>query len=329
MFTLIKQQAQKLAHKLPNPQALIPSRASSTVAKSVEPAPKVEKQKPAKKASKQNLESIIDAVLISGVVLPSYPGVLQQIDALVAKPEFSLNELAALIEKDPGLTAAVLRIANSPVFGLNKKAVNVNIAVTILGLARVTSIVRSVALREAMDGFVDTRLLETLWGRFSKIGYIAGYLCGRSKIATYADQAYTVGMFHGTGAFILAKRHPEETKPLLNAPESLLTNLERLGQENAIDLASLSGVVARSWRLPSEVIVAIMRQQHWISLEGNPASYAVLLQLAISVVDGWDAKEDIALWDYAQNELGLRPHDLLNAVVQSIEYNENKEPELE
>lgn len=235
-------------------------------------------------------DPLVDAVLMSGVVLPPYPALLTELDHLMARDDFELPRLVELVGRDPSLTAALLRVANSPVFGLRQSVSGLLQAISVLGLARARAVLTSAVLREVLREYGAPALVQTLWRRFSEIGELATSLASHSSLLkTRADLAYTTGMFHGTGSFILIKRFPRETSVLAHAEADFEATIAQLDAELGTDHAAIGAMVARGWRLPPEVVKAIAQQHQSLPASGaadpgNRLTY--LLRLAIALHDG-------------------------------------------
>ena len=65
--------------------------------------------------------------------LPSLPAVLQELIASLNDADMDTTLLAHQIERDQGLSAKVLRMANSSFYGLPRKVGSIHDAVTVLG----------------------------------------------------------------------------------------------------------------------------------------------------------------------------------------------------
>jgi len=253
---------------------------------------------------------VVDAVLMSGVVLPPYPALLEQLDHLMARDDFELGRLVDIVNRDPSITAALLRVANSPVFGLHQAITSLRQAVTVLGLARTRAVLRSEVLRDALRGYADPSLVHALWERFGEIGNLAASLATRSgTLRAQSDQAYSAGIFHGTGCFILTKRYPNQTLWLGHVGSDFESRMEQMDAALGSDHAAISAMVARGWRLPREVTEAIAQQhrlRHSPELISRADPLPCLLRLAIVLHDGSATPEDWPeLWETARDKLGL------------------------
>jgi len=77
---------------------------------------------------------------------PSPPAIALQIVALASDPEIDVGKVAATISKDPGLTAKVMRVANSPLYSKRRRSENLRQALVALGLNAATTLALSFSL---------------------------------------------------------------------------------------------------------------------------------------------------------------------------------------
>ncbi|MDI3531457.1 MAG: hypothetical protein PWP60_1307, partial [Candidatus Atribacteria bacterium] len=69
--------------------------------------------------------------------LPALPAVVQKVMELVEDPRSSAQDIEAVLKKDQGLTAEVLRLANSAFYGIPRRISTVSEATVFLGFKTV------------------------------------------------------------------------------------------------------------------------------------------------------------------------------------------------
>ncbi|MBD3236365.1 MAG: HDOD domain-containing protein, partial [Candidatus Eisenbacteria bacterium] len=84
--------------------------------------------------------------------LPSLPGVALKILGLCREPETSTRDIAECVGQDPALTAKVLRVVNSPVYGFRSEITTLSHGTALLGLNAVRSIALSFSLVRGLQG---------------------------------------------------------------------------------------------------------------------------------------------------------------------------------
>jgi len=187
--------------------------------------------------------------------VPPLPSAAHDISILVEGPNPDLAELAKTLGKDPVLTARVLRVANSPFFGLSRRVATAREACIVLGLHTLRNLVLSAAAVEAFDH--DGRLNE-IWVHSARTATIARHLAVRLDGAS-SDAAFTVGLLHDIGALALYGLLPAERAAAIRERQAAVpcgvSEAERavLG----FDHAAAGGAIARRWHLPSDIVEAI------------------------------------------------------------------------
>ena len=82
---------------------------------------------------------------------PSMPGAGAKLLTLLEEPETSFSEIEEILRFDPGLTANVLKLANSAYFGIPSKIGSLKQAVILLGLKRLIQMVIAAYVSAIMD----------------------------------------------------------------------------------------------------------------------------------------------------------------------------------
>jgi len=87
----------------------------------------------------------IRTLVISLDRLPTIPAIYSEMMEMLNQPEAVLEEVAAIVKKDPGLTAKLLQLVNSAFFGLSRPIASVLEAVTYLGMETVRCLMLSIS----------------------------------------------------------------------------------------------------------------------------------------------------------------------------------------
>jgi two-component system, cell cycle response regulator len=84
--------------------------------------------------------------------LPTLPAVAVQVLDLCQKPEPQIPAIAKVISNDPALAAKLLKMVNSPLFGLRNEITTVTHAISMLGLNSVRTMALSFTLAQSIKG---------------------------------------------------------------------------------------------------------------------------------------------------------------------------------
>ncbi len=144
--------------------------------------------------------------VMSTVDIPSCPAMLTDAMKEAQKDEPELNRLADLITGDAGMSAAALKLANSPLFG-NSRVSGVRKAVERLGTRNTVCVIVASALRNSITG-LPAAWLDQFWKRTMLLA-MASSLIARRQYGISPDAAYTYALFHDAAVPLMMRRFPE------------------------------------------------------------------------------------------------------------------------
>lgn len=197
-------------------------------------------------------------ILARAKTVPSLPSVVMKLRKYLNDPDVSFDELAKVIEFDPGLTANVLQLANSAYFGWARTIKSVKEAITRLGTNRIFQMVlcMSVAplVRKPIRGYdLDS---SALWEHSVAVAICAETLAAEMNIQGVED-GFTAGLLHDIGKVVLGTFVEVDDDPIREIVESdKLAFNEAEMMVLGIDHAEVAGELLRAWNLPAEVVAA-------------------------------------------------------------------------
>lgn len=202
------------------------------------------------------------------VAIPSCPRVLIELSTETKKDDPSLRKIEALVSKDMGLLATLLKTVNSPFYGLRSKVSTVKQAVQVIGISMLSRTVTGIVLKKALAGGNQPGM-EAYWDTSAKVAMIAAFIAkllpGMNK-----EEAYTFGLFQNCGIPILMQRFPDYTETLrLAESEAERKHTEVEEAAHGTDHATLGYLLAKSWNLPEDLAQAI-RYHHEYALIADP-----------------------------------------------------------
>jgi putative nucleotidyltransferase with HDIG domain len=148
------------------------------------------------------------AVISQG--LPTLPNYVLDLNALLSSASVDLKKVGAVIRTDPSLSAQVLRLCNSALFGLRRRVISIEQAAVLLGTERLRTLVLTCSLMQFAGKRLSTTQLMPFWQH--------SFLCAllSERIARQVDyfekeQAYLGGLLHDIGQLPLWIVVMEET----------------------------------------------------------------------------------------------------------------------
>ena len=145
---------------------------------------------------------MLDALKVKlaiNVNFPSPPAIAQQIIALAGEPDIDLTRVAAAVSKDPGLTAKLLRVANSPLYSKRRKSENLRQALVVLGLNAATTLALSFSLLGTYNIAKGCGIDYARYCRRAILGALAARAFGVLKSAGAVDDIFLAALLQDIG----------------------------------------------------------------------------------------------------------------------------------
>lgn len=192
--------------------------------------------------------------------LPTLPAIYTQITAALQKDDAPVDEIAALVAQEPAVSAKLLQLANSPIFGMRERVTSTREATSLLGLSRLRSLVLATCLFRQFDdvqaaGFSMASFEETSLRAANRAATITLQETGDIQMA---EMAFTAGLLHKFGMLLLATNLPEEYRQVLQ--ESAAQGIEvEWGeiQTFGVSNSEIAGGTLASWGLPFPIVNAV------------------------------------------------------------------------
>jgi HD-like signal output (HDOD) protein len=144
-----------------------------------------------------------EKVLTSVVNLPVIPKVMFETIKLLDNKYTTASELNKVISRDQALLTKILTIANSPLYGLQRKVTTIEYAILVLGYRELKNIISALSVAEAFRNKTDKYLNSK---EFMLHSYLTGTAC--KKLATdigfnNSGEAFIAGFLHDIGISII------------------------------------------------------------------------------------------------------------------------------
>lgn len=192
--------------------------------------------------------------------LPSPPNLYFKIVAELQSPDASIENIGAMVAQDPVLSAKLLQVVNSAVFGLQLQVVSASEAVMYLGMETTKALV---LLAHTFSYFDKVRTaefsVEKLWKHSVATGKFAEQIARAEGVsAEVVGQAFTGGMLHDLGKLLLAANVPDGFKEALAKAREQKTHLweAETGVFGATH-GELGACLLGIWGLPMPIVEAV------------------------------------------------------------------------
>lgn len=205
--------------------------------------------------------------VLQGISVPPQPQIMVDLQMEQFMPNPDLKSIAKLISQDPGLSGALLKIVNSPYFGLANKVSSIQRAVNLLGSRSVINMINALSIKgEMSDETIVT--LNRFWDTAQDVAMTCLTLAKRIGCEA-PDEAYTLGLFHNCGIPLMLKRFPNYMTVLEEAYYSAGSERRIVDTENRLlntNHAVVGYYTAKSWNLPLHLCEAIANHHNALAI---------------------------------------------------------------
>ncbi|GEM_PF-1399414 len=216
--------------------------------------------------------------------LPTLPIVALKIGEVIHSKNVSVNQIAELLKSDPSISAKLLRLVNSPYFGIPGGVSDVGRAIPFVGFNTLYQLVLGISVLEALNVPGGAR---SLWMHALTVATAARELA--TELRCPDDGAcFTAGLLHDMGKIALAKISPDRF-----AEACAMVSEQGIAQEEAERLSGLAphdrvgAHLAKQWRFPANLATPI-EQHHGIHKVGVRERLAPNLRNITEIVSAAD-----------------------------------------
>lgn len=202
----------------------------------------------------QVLDSSILGKITEADNLPSLPAVALQVLRLIREEDVAVTEIAHTIEKDPALSAKILKVVNSPLFGMPNNVSSLPQAMVVLGLRTLKIMVLSFSMVNELgskrnDGFDH----ELFWKR-SITTAVSSRLLAEKCDPGVREEAFAAGLLADLGILAAIECARAEYQPVLDAYHQEERSLQAVEFEKlGVTHAEISAALLSGWKLPEDL----------------------------------------------------------------------------
>ena len=244
--------------------------------------------------------------------LEPLPAVGLKVLELADKPDLVPGELTELIQTDSALTAKVLKLANSALYGCTREIASIHEAGTRLGTRVLTNLViTGCAARHFRNyGGQEAGDVRRAWER-SVANAISASLLASISGAVEKHRAYTAGLLQDIGQLVLERHFKREHASIA---AEIAAGADLIAAEKSVfglSHADIGARLASRWNLPEVLVDTILCHHEPERARCDPllASFVHLgsqvVQASSAVDGGPDGAREYALHDSALQASGF------------------------
>jgi len=195
--------------------------------------------------------------------LASMPGIVAQALDALKNPNISFTYVAEIISKDTALSAKLLKLVNSALYGFPEPIDTISRAVTVVGASRLTSLALGVSLINVF-GSIPREVLDmrSFWEHSLACGVLARLLAVTAGHPN-EERCFVAGLLHDIGRLVMLKNHPGLVAQAIAQAQKESRQLFEVEQGLwGFDHATLGGQLLANWKFPSSLERAVAEHHH-------------------------------------------------------------------
>jgi putative nucleotidyltransferase with HDIG domain len=209
------------------------------------------------------------------------PHVALRLSKLLSQEGSRIQEFDALIKMDPVLVTRLLRMVNSPYYGLSEKITSISRAIVFIGMKNLRNLV-------VLDGLKDLIPEDTQNGVFSRkqlwLHCVAVSVCSQMIaeriFGQRGEDAFLCGILHDVGMIVEDQTAPDLFMKTCTAVGETAKGLPQVEKEMiGTDHCEIGALLAKEWKMPEEIKEGI-RRHHGVDESVAPSTMTGILQLA-------------------------------------------------
>lgn len=235
-------------------------------------------------------------------LIESAPGFSARPDSVISlldiieDPEVDVDKLLPIVDHDPGLTAGLLKLCNSPLYSFKRRIGSPRDALVLVGNLTFARLCFTLSLEPVLTNDLPGYDLDMddLWKHSLATAYGAAFLVKSVGRNDLRDRAFTAGLLHDIGKLVLnhglAEENPENEGAVTMDTERICTGY---------DHAEAGAALLTSWDVPDQVVAAVRwhhdplkageykRLAMAVGVANEVGNFATRLRSGSSAVDNW------------------------------------------
>ena len=211
------------------------------------------------------LREMLDSTKINAFLgrissLPSVPSIYQEVVDEIESEDGSVARVGEIVAQDPAMTAKILQLANSAIFGLRSTVSSPAQAASVIGLDALKSLVLSLQVFQSFDSpSISGFSMDAVVSHSLRVGGIARLIAKTEELGGEpTNESFTAGLLHDIGKLILAANAANEFELALKearANGTPLCDVERTAFGLGHD--GIGGYLLALWGLPQNIVEGV------------------------------------------------------------------------
>lgn len=253
--------------------------------------------------------------------IPSLPNIYHQLNEAINDPSSSSSTIGDVISNDSGLSARLLKIANSALYNFPTPIDTISQAVTVIGIEQLRDLALGTSVIELFEGIADDFVsMQSFWCHSISCG-IAARVLATYRRESNVERYFVAGLLHDIGRLVMYLKVPDQARDILiqcKNKSQLLYVAER--EVLGFDHSEVGAVLLDLWKLPANLIESVAHHhspQRCVKYPIEASIVHVANILANAMQQGSSGERYVPpLSEYAWNQLGISPSVLAPTLIE-------------
>lgn len=206
--------------------------------------------------------------------LPAAPVILNKALKLTSDLQSNIDDISKNISADQILSARVIRMSNSPLFGRASKISTLSEAIKVLGFNQIKSIIVTASTAQMFKSGPQAEIAQILW-EHSLATAISARLIVKKYGGLDKEEAYLCGLLHDIGKLVLLQATPHVYNEIIaKVKETNLPFIRVEGKELGFNHVNVAQALLVKWQFPAHLTSQIAAHH-----SSNPNKIAASISL--------------------------------------------------
>lgn len=204
-----------------------------------------------------------DSLLRKASDIGSLPTIYAELDRKINDPLSNLEDIATILMDDAGLSARLLRLANSAMYNFPSKVDTITRAITIIGTKQLRDLSLATSVVAMFKGIDQSIIdMEAFWKHSIGVG-IAARVIATYQVEPNVERFYLMGLLHDIGRIIMYTQIPEIMADLIaSSHENQRPLFEQEREVLGFEHSKMGQLLLQNWKLPIPITDAVAHHHH-------------------------------------------------------------------
>jgi HD-like signal output (HDOD) protein len=220
------------------------------------------------------IEEISEKIKNGQIALPVLPRIVQDVETVIKEKDCSIEDLAAVVEKDAVIASKLISIANSPFYRGSSYIISIKETIPRLGFAETRNLVLIIANKRlySTNNIQLKQLFEKLWSYSLFCAYAAREIALAVGVAN-GEALFTFGLIKNIGQTLLIRLLSEALD------HQVAAQIDGMIKHALEQNSYLTRLILERWNFADDDIESIVKSGETVFDESTKAS-ALILNLA-------------------------------------------------